>query len=526
MRVRWRPTWRFWRRGIQLLCLALFFWLFRKTEYTGFGEIPDAANAFFRIDPLAGAAAMLGAKSIIFPLLVPGLAVLALTFVLGRFFCGWVCPLGTILDGTSRLARFARRRAAGQARLAGLRRARYAILFAILAGALFGLPLAGLFDPLAILVRGLALGVDPAASTLARAASDWAYRTGPAWLSSAADAAYGFLRSRVVPFQSHAFLLAGTSLAILLGVLALEFARPRFWCRYLCPLGALFSLAARKSLLRRKPSKSCPGCAQCAEDCRMEAFGAEGRMSPESCTLCMDCQVDCPHGIVSFGFGLPAAGAAPFEPSRRLFLGAAGASAVLAAAAALDRRAAAAVRPLPLRPPGVLDDAAFLDRCVRCGLCMKVCPTGALQPCGLEGGLAGIFSPKLVPRLGYCEYNCALCGEICPTGAIPRLAEAEKHEAVMGKAQFDTTRCLPYARGEPCIVCEEHCPVPEKAIQTREVETTNVAGERVKLLQPYVVLERCVGCGICENKCPLQGAAGVRVQHAKYAAATPEMLSR
>jgi formate hydrogenlyase subunit 6/NADH:ubiquinone oxidoreductase subunit I len=154
---------------------------------------------------------------------------------------------------------------------------------------------------------------------------------------------------------------------------------------------------------------------------------------------------------------------------------------------------------------------------------MKVCPTNALQPTGLESGWEGLFAPRVVPRIGQCEYNCALCGEVCPTGAIRRLTEKEKHEVVIGKAQFDKNRCLPYARGEPCIVCEEHCPVPDKAIKIREVEVTNVRGEKVKIQEPHVEVELCVGCGICETKCPIHGAAGIRVHHPKSVALTKEM---
>ena len=111
-----------------------------------------------------------------------------------------------------------------------------------------------------------------------------------------------------------------------------------------------------------------------------------------------------------------------------------------------------------------------------------------------------------------------------PTGAIPRITEDEKHECVIGKAEFDKDQCLPFARGEPCIVCEEHCPVPDKAIQTRSVDVVATTGEKVTLQQPFVRLDLCVGCGICENKCPLQGAAGIIVRHSKDAAITEEML--
>ena len=85
-----------------------------------------------------------------------------------------------------------------------------------------------------------------------------------------------------------------------------------------------------------------------------------------------------------------------------------------------------------LRPPGVGDEEDFLRKCVRCGECMKVCLRSALYPASLQAGLYGLYTPTLVPRLGYCEYNCSLCGQVCPTGAIPKLPLDQKKKAVIG----------------------------------------------------------------------------------------------
>ena len=550
MSLIWKPSWRFWRRVAQLACLGAFLWLFRRTEFDGFSKIPEASNLLFRLDPLVGASAMLGAKQIIAALAIPGLVLLALTLVLGRFFCGWVCPLGTLLDGARLLVprRVVRRseehrdnartfstapadkadgqegRARDAAARPGWRRVKYVLLILILASALAGLPLVGYFDPFSILVRGLTTAVDPVLGSTLRDSFDWIRAHVPGFLSSTIESVLGFVETHLLPFGKPRYLLGGISFVILLVVLLLELGQRRFWCRNLCPLGALLSLVARVGLLKRSPYKSCKGCPRCSEDCRMGAFDEEARMAPEACNLCMDCMVDCPHGIVKFGFGRPKFAPAPFEPSRRLFLGTAGAGLVLAAVSRIDGEAAAPVRPRLLRPPGAPDEATFLDLCVRCGLCVKVCPTNALHPAGLEAGWGGAFSPKIVPRIGYCEYNCTLCGEVCPTGALPRLTEEQKHRAIMGKAEFDKNRCLPFARGEPCTVCEEHCPIPDKAIRVNEVQVTNSVGKKVTIQQPYVKIDLCNGCGICETKCPIHGDAGIRVLHSRCVALTDEMV--
>jgi len=143
---------------------------------------------------------------------------------------------------------------------------------------------------------------------------------------------------------------------------------------------------------------------------------------------------------------------------------------------------------------------------------MKVCTQNGLHPVFFESGLEGLFTPELLPRLGYCEYACTLCGEVCPTGAIKKLAVKEKKQVSIGLGQFVKDRCLPYAQGINCLVCEEHCPTPAKAIKFRDVEAfVPRTGETITIKEPYVIAERCVGCGICEHVCPLEGLPGIRV---------------
>ncbi len=164
-----------------------------------------------------------------------------------------------------------------------------------------------------------------------------------------------------------------------------------------------------------------------------------------------------------------------------------------------------------IRPPGSVEEEEFLARCIRCGSCMKVCPTNGLHPAFLEGGLAGLWTPVFQMKLGYCEYECTLCTQVCPTDAIRQLTVKEKQKTSIGLAFIDKNRCLPFAFGRSCIVCQEHCPTPTKAIWFEEVEVKNQKGERSIVKQPHVDPELCIGCGICENKCPVVDQPAIRV---------------
>ena len=164
-----------------------------------------------------------------------------------------------------------------------------------------------------------------------------------------------------------------------------------------------------------------------------------------------------------------------------------------------------------IRPPGSLPEDEFLNRCIRCLECVRICASngGCLQPDSIHNNVLELWTPVAIMRQGYCEYNCNLCGQVCPTEAILPLPLEQKKHTPMGLAYFDKNLCIPYAQNKDCIVCEEHCPTPDKAIKFEIKDVVQIDGSIKKVKYPYVVRELCIGCGICEHKCPLPGEPGI-----------------
>ena len=482
----------------QILFLALFMVLFIQTEYRGRDEINVAVNAFFRADPLVLFSYLLAVRSWTW-LLFPAVLLVVATLLLGRFFCGWICPLGTLLDlVTTRI-----RKRGPIAALKG--NLKYWLLLTILSASLVNLNLAGLLDPMAILLRALTFLFYPLLGLAAREGWVGLYRL----LGERRDTlapAYNLLHDNLLPFRETIYPLAFLSSMILLFIIFLERYEERNWCRNLCPLGTLLGWLGRFSLFSRLPKGLCADCGKCRELCPT-SFDQDV-LAKDECILCMECQLHCPHQRISFRPMGANRISGPLLPERRVLLGSFAAGLLLAVPA---RFRLPEKQSRMLRPPSVRNEDDFLEKCVRCGECMKVCLKNALYPASCQAGIEGLYTPVVIPRLGYCEYNCTLCGQVCPTGAISALPVDTKRREVIGKAVIDKNHCLPFAKKIDCIVCEEHCPIPNKAIRSREVELIDPDGRRRRIKEPYVVDEICNGCGICEYVCPLETKAGIEV---------------
>ncbi len=490
------------RRFSQVACLIVFLFLFRQTDYSGSDTIAWAVNILFRLDPLVLVTVTLAEKAFI-TLLWPSFIIIGLTLLFGRVFCAWICPLGTLIDIAGRFT------TRDKKSRPNLRFLKYALLTIVLISSGFGVQWLGYVDPFSLLVRGMVFSIDPMINYLVSGFFDTAYTQGPTALSNLTEPVYSTLKMVVLPYKQSFFYLSWLSFFILGSVFILEFFGRRFWCRNLCPLGGLLAIISKLSIFKRIPIKPCKNCGMCESECRMAAFDKNRRFMFEECNLCLDCLEFCPDNITTFKFTLPKPGPS-VDISRRHWIGAGFAGLALPV---LTRTHALSRQPDDdlIRPPGALAEIDFSAMCIRCGECMKVCINNALQPLFLEAGFEGMFTPKLVPRLGYCEFNCTLCSQVCPTGALKKLTLKQKHTFVVGKAIFDKNKCLVYAESKSCIVCEEHCPTHDKAIKFTEFKTRNSVGTTISLKQPYVVDDLCIGCGICENICPVQGSSAIRV---------------
>jgi ferredoxin len=525
------------------------------------------------LDPLVGLATLLSTGTL-YAGLAWGLATIGLTLVFGRVFCGWVCPFGALHQAVGWLG--ARRRALS-ARIAASRyhpaqAAKFYVLVFFLAAALL-LPQPwpgsaslqiGLLDPLPLLYRSINLVVLPLADRFGQGLSALPRHYEAAW----------------------------TIAALFLAALLLNLVRPRFYCRFVCPLGALLGVLSRWSIWRiGQPEGACTGCRLCEKSCEGACSPSE-KIRASECVVCLNCLDDCRHGAIVYRTRPSAAGEIPLpDLARRRLLMTAASGFAAVPILRLSGGAGPNWNAGLIRPPGALDEEAFLARCIKCGQCMRVCPTNVIHPAGLEAGLEGLWTPRLNFRIGTsgCQHTCIACGHVCPTAAIRRLDPGERAgrdrfagrgPLRIGTAFVDRGRCLPWAMDKPCIVCQENCPVSPKAIFTREVFqpvradaplsvrtagpgkivlaeaalapgrlgggdhyahladgrryriSANAAAELelaldapaaagipagspvvllVRLQQPFVDPQHCIGCGVCEHECPVKGLRAIRV---------------
>jgi ferredoxin len=446
-----------------------------------------AAEVFLAIDPLVPISTAIAGRTWVWSLAWTGVLLL-LCVAIPRGFCGYLCPLGTLIDLfdwsiANRITRFRVQHDGWWVHL------KYYILLATLIAAVFGVLISGLFAAIPVITRGLLFTLAPLQMG---AMNGW---------------------HLVPPMNAGHYL----SLVLFAAVLGLGFLRPRFWCRYVCPSGAVFSVANLFRVSERKVESSCIHCNKCIEICPFDAIQADFTTRTADCTLCQTCGGVCPTQAIKFverwnTVELKIVGDPPTHEvplSRRAALGATacGAAAVVGIhqlwGANLDAKSAAE---LPVRPPGSVPEPEFLNLCIRCGECFKACPNNVLQPLGFELGFEGLWTPAVKANWSGCEPSCNNCCQVCPTGAIRPISLDEKRVARMGLAIVNERTCLPFAGREACQLCVDECHAAGyHAIEFIRVGTqTEADGTPIEdsgYLAPVVDRDRCVGCGLCQTRC-------------------------
>lgn len=466
------------------LWAALIFFTHHPMDSWILKHVP--ASFFLRIDPLVFTV-VCGGMRIGVTLLFLGAVTLAVSLLLGRVFCGWVCPLGTIFDGYGWILKRMRIRTQGPS--PRWFRAKYYLLVAILIFAVLGgvSPLMGL-DPIVLLTRTVAVVLSP----FWRGHSELAFGSGTA-------------------LGMHGYWVDGLTLLLFMTIMAGTTRLSRIWCRTACPLGAYLGVLSRHSMLRRSTSQ-CVRCNICSQNCPTGAISFENPevYNESECIKCFSCSQECPVDANFFHLQSPLPAVRPSHHPvslERRQLITTGAFAVLSAPVLQLSAGEPNSSKKLIRPPMSLEEHDFLSSCIRCGECMKACPTGILKPAGVEHGFRALWSPVMVASEGACLPGCNACSQACPTNAILKYPIEQKYAFKAGTAVFNSSLCISHTENKYCSECVKVCPTHAIEIQAGWKPASGTASDAVApdgqlASRPiHVNFDRCVGCGACENSC-------------------------
>jgi len=255
------------------------------------------------------------------------------------------------------------------------------------------------------------------------------------------------------PLQIPDMVLSAAGLIILF---LLAFTSGDLWCSRICPLGATQELLTEGRLFFRKK--------------RLRSNSLE---------------------VGAAGQGVAAA--------RRTFLAvAAGIGIGLLA----KRTGNSQYEMAPIRPPGSIGEDTFSGLCVRCGNCVRACPSHIIHPDTGQARITGLLAPVIRYEKEYCLENCNACTHVCPSGALQSLSLEQKHHHILGEALVDGKVCFLVQGKSDCDVCVRSCPFD--AVQIYWDDDLYVA-------YPNVDFGKCNGCGACQVYCPTGNVKAIKV---------------
>ncbi|QSH41755.1 4Fe-4S dicluster domain-containing protein [Lentisphaerota bacterium ZTH] len=471
--------------------------------------------------------------------LVSVIIISLITLLIGRVYCSFICPLGTLLDIFTWVFTLGRKKFR---RLPSLRSLRYAILVGSVIFALFGvmLPL-GLIDPYSFFGRMVATMIQPV------------YIWADALLYRLSDGSYGMPLPQIA-FSHYVFVI---TLIMLVLLAATAVWRGRIFCNSVCPVGTYLSFLARFSLFKiQLKGPACPGCTKCEAVCKAGCIHLHRqRIDFSRCVMCLNCIESCVISSIKmkvarryrhskeisehFSLHEPAGTGLSdnvsyqkrhphkrekvhhlsetehessmhshlsnqellrrrhhrfpemIDFSRREFLISVGSTGIAAAVAAPLLKLTAAGRS-PVMPPGAVDRDRFISRCTSCHLCISHCPSKVIKSAALQYGPAGLMLPYLDYGNRMCEFECNICSNVCPTGALIPLSLKKKQLTRIGLVKYYFDRCIVPRQMTSCGACAEHCPTG--ALEMKKWRK----GLRIPTVHP----EYCIGCGACQKICP------------------------
>lgn len=439
--------------------------------------------------------------------IVAGLIVLTLVF--GRIYCSVICPLGVFQDIISGINGRRKKKKYRFSYSPALSWLRYLVLL------FFAITLvAGIGSVAALLAPYSSYG--RIAQNLLAPFWQWGNNLF-AYFAERVDS-YAFYETEVWIRSLPTFWVACITFVVLF---VLAWRNGRTYCNTICPVGTVLGFWARYSLFRPvlDPEK-CKKCGLCSRSCKAACIDSQNyHIDYSRCVVCMNCTEVCNQGAIRYGLRLKkertpeSRKSEKTDGSRRVFLTGMGLWAASAVARAQEKKVDGGLalildkkipeRTTPIVPPGSLGLRHMTQHCTACQLCVSVCPNGVLRP---SARLSAFMQPEVSYERGYCRPECTKCSEVCPAGAISKITPADKSAIQVGHAVWIRENCIPVKEGVKCNNCARHCPA--EAIQMVLSDPSRPESPRI----PVVNVERCIGCGACENLCPSRPFSAMYVE--------------